>query len=139
MKTRNLSLGALLGFALAAGSGPTLLAQTVVTQLDEDTIRVVQHKGKPPHKRMTISRYTSPGIYAHYVELIDYNPRPLFASLARYGAPGKNLPRTVRRVSGDQQELAEFARFEETTEARAAGSDGRQWRGAPGKARAFAN
>jgi hypothetical protein len=129
MKTRNLLLTALLGLGLAA-SGSAVMAQTVVKQLDADTLRVTQYKGKPPLKRMTVSRSANPEAFAHYAELIDYNPQPLF-SVARSGAPGKSLPSSSRRVSGDPQEVAEFARFEETQEP--ARNENRIWRGAPGK------
>jgi hypothetical protein len=129
MKTRNLLLGTLLGLGLAT-SASTLLAQTLVTEIDADTLRVTQYKGKPPMKRITINRTDNPVAFAHYAELIDYNPQPLFA-VERRGAPGKSLPRTSRRVSGDLQEVAEFARFEETQESGRV--ETRAWRGAPGK------
>ena len=129
MKTRNLLLGTLLGLGLAT-SGSALMAQTVVKQLDTDTLRVTQYKGKPPLKRITVNRANNPATFAHYAELIDYNPQPLFA-VERRGAPGKSLPNSSRRVSGDVQEVAEFARFEESQEP--ARIESRQWRGAPGK------
>lgn len=129
MKTRHMLLSALLGLGMAA-TGTTLSAQTIVQQIDADTLRITQYKGKPPMKRMTVSRAENPESFAHYAELIDYNPQPLFA-VERRGAPGKSLPGSSRRVSGDAQEIAEFARFEESQEPRQA--DSRLWRGAPGK------
>jgi len=128
MKTRHMLLSALLGLSLTS-AGTTLMAQTVVKQLDADTLRVTQYKGKPPLKRLTVSRADNPASFAHYAELIDYNPQPLFA-VERRGAPGKSMPGSSRRVSGDAQEIAEFARFEESQESQA---DSRLWRGAPGK------
>jgi len=127
MKTRHMLLSTLLGLGLASNCA-TLFAQTLVQQIDADTLRVTQYKGKPPLKRLTVSRTVNPESFAHYAELIDYNPQPLFAVESR-SAPGKGLPGKSRRVSGDEQEIAEFARFEETEEQ----NDSRKWRGAPGK------
>lgn len=129
MKHRTLLLSTLLGLGLSV-FGTTAAAQTVVKQLDADTLRVTQYKGKPPLKRITVSRSANPEAFAHYAALIDYNPRPLF-SVARSGAPGKSLPGSRQRISGDPQEVAEFARFEETQEP--ARNESRNWRGAPGK------
>jgi hypothetical protein len=111
------------------------LANTVVTPVDADTLRVVEFAGKPPHKRLTVSRDAQPELFAHYAERVDYNPQPLFASERRAGAPGKNLTRSFQRVSADQLEIAEFARFEEARSGE--GTVQRAWRGAPGKGRAL--
>lgn len=134
MKTRNLVLSALTGLGLSVVSGAGLMAQTSVTQIDADTLKVVKHQGKPPHKRTTVTRAGNTELFAHYAELVDNEPRPIFASISRGGAPGKSLPRTAQRISSDPQEIAEFARFEETT-ATESRNDARQWRGAPGKSR----
>lgn len=132
MKHSNIKVSLIFGLALL-GLQPAL-ANTVVTHVDSDTLRVIDYKGKPPHRRLTISRDNQPELFAHYVELVDYDPKPLFAS-DRRGAPGKSLPRNYQRISGDQTEIAEFARFEEAE----AGETGavRSWRGAPGKGRAI--
>jgi hypothetical protein len=132
MKHTKIMSSLVLGLGLL-GALPTL-ANTVVTHIDADTLRVVEYNGKPPHKRLTISRDNQPALFAHYMELVDYDPQPLFAS-ERRGAPGKSLPRTYQRVSGDAGEIAEFARFEEAE----AGETNvqRNWRGAPGKGRAI--
>lgn len=124
------------GLTLAATHSAHALGQTKVTQLDADTLRVVEFKGKPPHKRLTISRDSQPELFAQYVERIDYDPQPLIATESRGGAPGKNLPRNPLRVTGDAAEIAEFARFEEAADDEA--TPRRAWRGAPGKGRAFA-
>lgn len=121
-----------VGLALL-GSMPTL-ANSEVTLIDADTLRVVEYNGKPPHKRLTISRNNQPALFARYMELVDYDPQPLFAS-ERRGAPGKSLPRSSQRVSGDAGEIAEFARFEEAEPGES--SVQRDWRGAPGKGRAI--
>lgn len=132
MKYSSILSSLVLGLGLL-GALP-VLANTVVTQVDADTLRVVEYSGKPPHKRLTISRDSQPALYAQYEGMVNYNPQPLFAS-ERRGAPGKNLPRSYQRVSGDEGEIAEFARFEEAQ----AGEGGvqRAWRGAPGKGRAL--
>ena len=130
MKNSNLMSSLILGLGLI-GSLPAL-ANTVVSHVDADTLRVVEYNGKPTHQRLTISRDNQPELFAHYVELVNYDPQPLFASEHR-GAPGKSLPRTFQRVTADQGEIAEFARFEEA-EAGEAGMQ-RAWRGAPGKGR----
>lgn len=132
MKHSTIKASLILGLGLL-GSLP-VLANTVVTQVDTDTLRVVEYQGKPPHKRLTISRDNQPELFAHYVELVNYDPQPLFAS-ERRGAPGKSLPRTYQRVSADQAEIAEFARFEEAEAGEA--NVQRAWRGAPGKGRAI--
>lgn len=132
MKHSNILSPLVLGLGLL-GALPAV-ANTVVTQVDADTLRVVEYNGKPPHKRLTISRDNQPEQFAHYAELVNYDPQPLFAS-ERRGAPGKSLPRTYQRVSGDQGEIAEFARFEEAEAGEA--SVQRAWRGAPGKGRAI--
>lgn len=132
MKHSTIKASLILGLGLL-GSLPAL-ANTVVTHVDADTLRVVEYNGKPPHKRLTISRDSQPELFAHYVELVNYDPQPLFAS-ERRGAPGKSLPRTYQRVSGDQSEIAEFARFEEAEAGEATVQ--RVWRGAPGKGRAI--
>ena len=121
LNKRTLLLSTILGFASTGG-----MAQTVVKQLNDDTLRVTQYKGKPPLKRTVITRDAHPALFAHYAELIDHNPQPLFISTSRNGAPGKSLPRQAGRVSGEPQEVTEFARAEES-------QDHRQWRGAPGK------
>ncbi len=133
MKNSNLMSSLILGLGLI-GSLPAL-ANTVVSHVDADTLRVVEYNGKPPHKRLTISRDNQPELFAHYVELVNYDPQPLFASERRGGAPGKSTARSYQRVSGDQGEIAEFARFEEA-EGDEAGVQ-RAWRGAPGKGRAI--
>lgn len=126
----------LLTSSLVLAASPAAMAQRVVSQVDADTLRVVDYSGKPPYARQTISRERQPELYAYHAARIDHDPQPLLASEGRRGAPGKNLPRTVLRVSGDPAEIAEFARFEE------AASDEtkprRAWQGAPGKGRAFA-
>ena len=131
MKYSNLMSSLILGLGLI-GSLPAL-ANTVVSHVDADTLRVVEYNGKPTHQRLTISRDNQPELFAHYVELVNYDPQPLFASERRGGAPGKNIARTYQRVTADQGEIAEFARFEEAE----AGETGvqRAWRGAPGKGR----
>lgn len=124
------------GLTLAATHSAHALGQTQVTLVDADTLRVVEFKGKPPHKRLTISRDNQPELFAHYVERVDYDPQPLIASESRRGgAPGKNLPRNALRVTGDAAEIAEFARFEEAASGEA--MPRRAWRGAPGKGRAY--
>lgn len=135
MQFRSLLWGAVLATGLSAITGSTLFANTVVQQIDADTLRVVEYSGKPPFKRRTISQASNPVLYARYADRIGYDPQPLFA-VERRGAPGKSLPGQARRVSADAREVAEFARFEETG-ADEQRSDGRMWRGAPGKARAL--
>ncbi len=124
----SISLGLGMMFALPA------LANTVVSQVDADTLRVVEYKGKPPHQRLTIDRNSQPELFAHYAEQVNYDPQPLFAS-ERRGLKGKGIPRSYQRVSGDEAEIAEFARFEEAEAGE--GTVQRAWRGAPGKGRAF--
>jgi len=133
MKKSTLFTSITLGLGLLLSQSG--LANTVVTQLDAETLRVVEYSGKPPHKRLTISRAAQPELFAQYIERVDYDPQPLFAS-ERRGMKGKSVPRSYQRVSGDQAEIAEFARFEEAQ----AGEVGpqRNWRGAPGKGRALA-
>lgn len=133
MKHSKLLTSITLGLGLL-GSLPSL-ANTVVTQVDADTLRVVQYDGKPPHKRITINRGNQPELFAQYAERVNYDPQPLFASERRSGAPGKTSARSFQRVSGDQTEIAEFARFEEAEAGEI--NAPRQWRGAPGKGRAF--
>jgi len=130
MKKSSFISSLVLGLGLL-GSLPAL-ANTVVTQVDADTLRVVEYNGKPPHKRLTISRDNQPELFAQYVDMVNYDPQPLFAS-ERRGAPGKSLPRTYQRVSGDAGEIAEFARFEEAEAGESTVQ--RAWRGAPGKGR----
>ena len=128
MKKTMLALGALvLPIALSTTS---VQANPSVTLVDSDTLRVVDRSGKPPFKRLTISQDSNPGLFAHYHELINYDPQPLFAVSGR-GAPGKSVARQRVRISGDATEIAEFARFEEVDEA--AETSARMWRGAPGK------
>lgn len=133
MKHSKLLVSIALGLGLA--SSLPAMANTVVTQLDSDTLRVVEYKGKPPHKRLTIDRASQPELFAQYAERINYDPQPLFASERRSGAPGKTTARSYQRVSGDQAEIAEFARFEEAEAGEATVQ--RLWRGAPGKGRAI--
>jgi hypothetical protein len=125
-----------LGLTLGLGTALPALANTVVTQVDADTLRVVDYNGKPPHKRLTVSRANQPELFAQYADRVDYNPQPLFASERRSSAPGKSTARSFQRVSGDQAEIAEFARFEEAQPGEA--TPQRAWRGAPGKGRALA-
>lgn len=124
-----------LTLSLGLMGATSALGNTVVTQIDADTLRVVEYNGKPPHKRLTVSRASQPELFAQYEGRVDYNPQPLFASERRGGAPGKNVARSYQRVSGDQAEIAEFARFEEA-QTDEAGTQ-RAWRGAPGKGRAI--
>lgn len=133
MKHRTLISSFALGLGLLASVGAT--ANTVVTHVDADTLRVVEYNGKPPHKRLTISRDAQPELFAHYAERVDYDPQPLFASERRGGAPGKSVARSYQRVSADRTEIAEFARFEEAEAGEAAAP--RSWRGAPGKGHAI--
>ena len=130
MKKSSFVSSLVLGLGLL-GSLPAL-ANTVVTQIDADTLRVAEYGGKPPHKRLTISRDNQSELFAQYLDLVNYDPQPLFAS-ERRGAPGKSLSRTYPRVSGELGEIAEFARFEEAE----VGESTAQlvWRGAPGKGR----
>jgi hypothetical protein len=120
--------------AIALAGIQSVQAQTSIKQLDADTIRVTEFAGKPPHKRLTIDRTAQPEIFAHYAERVDYDPQSILASERRGGAPGKNLPGKVLKVSSDPVEVAEFARFEEA-DAGDSSRVQRPWRGAPGKSR----
>lgn len=125
MRKTIVALGTLI-LPLLAG---TAQAQVAVTRVATDTLRIIEFRGKPPHRRQVISEDRHPALYAHYSERIGYDEQPLYTVSSR-GAPGKSLPRQSLRVSGDVDEVAEFARFEETDEAT---TDPRRWRGAPGK------
>ena len=110
-------------------------AGTVVRQLDEATLLVVEYRGKPPHKRRIVTA-DEPVAFAHYQEIMDRPTRTLFAGVFRAGPPGKSFPhsRRLRDVNAEQQtEQVEFARFEETTVEEE--PKRRFWRGAPGKGR----
>ena len=121
--------GALAGITLGLAALPAG-AQTTVRQIDADTLQVVDYSGKPPFQRRVITREGSPQQFARYAGLVDYDPQPLFASGGRAGPPGKSLPAQRARVSGDIEEISEFARFEESSEP---ATSPRRWRGAPGK------
>jgi hypothetical protein len=136
MKSRFVLALLAAGVAFAGTQSAHANAQSSIKLLDADTVRVVDYSGKPPHKRQTISRDRQPELFAYYAERVDYAPQPLLASESRRsGAPGKNLPRNPLRVTGDPMEIAEFARFEEADDAEVKAP--RNWRGAPGKGRAF--
>ena len=110
-------------------------AGTVVRQLDEATLLVVEYRGKPPHKRRFVTADET-AAFAHYQAIMDRPSRALFAGVFRAGPPGKSLPhsRRVRTIDAEQQaEQVEFARFEEVTVEEK--PTRRFWRGAPGKGR----
>lgn len=122
---------ALLTLALGLGfSSSALLAQTQVRQLDADTLLVELNYGKPPHGRMLIEREKDPAVFATFDEMRTQPKRNLFAGF--FSAPGKaNYPRPAGGFDTTTRETAEFAQFEETTDA----EEGRtqHWHGAPGK------
>ncbi len=108
-------------------------AGTVVRQIDESTLLVVEYRGKPPHKRRFVTADET-AAFAHYQEIMDRPSRTLFAGVFRAGPPGKSLPhsRRARTIDAEQQtEQVEFARFEEVTVEEK--PTRRFWRGAPGK------
>jgi len=120
-----LTLGLSLGLASSA-----LFAQTIVRQVDADTLLVELNYGKPPHGRMLIERDANPEVFATFDEMRTQPKRKLFAGF--FGAPGKsNYPQPARGAELPTQETTEFAQFEESNEA----DDGRVelWHGAPGK------
>src|SRR5690606_21196872 len=103
----------LLAVGLYPAASSSALAQILVQTIDADTLRVISYQGKPPYKRLTVDRTSNPALYGHYAELIDYDPQPVQLA-ERRGPPGKSMPRQVRVIGGDAQEIAEFARFEES-------------------------
>lgn len=121
--------GALTGITFGLAALPSA-AQTTIRQIDPDTLQVVDYSGKPPFQRRVITREGSPQQFARFAELSDYDPQPLFASSGRAGPPGKSLPAQRVRISGDAGEIAEFARFEESSDP---APTPRRWRGPPGK------
>lgn len=133
MQSRQILFPIVISIAMSMLLASTALAGTLVKQLDADTISVLQLKGKPPHKRFTVSRDQG-ATYAYYADRIDHKPQPLLIS-ERRKVPGKNLPSKVLSVTTDRSEIVEFSRFEET--ASESPTPGRLWRGAPGKGRAF--
>lgn len=122
---------ALLTLALGLGFGSSaLFAQTNVRQLDADTLLVELNYGKPPHGRMLIEREKDPAVFATYDAMRTQPKRNLFAGF--FSAPGKtNYPRPAGGFDMPARETAEFAQFEETSDA----DEGRvqHWHGAPGK------
>ena len=131
MNKRNILL-ALSGLGLAFSAITN--AAPNVSEIDADTLRVVHYDGKPPFERRIIHRSNNPELFARYAPMAENAPRVFITAERSGGAPGKNLPNFVQRVSTDPQEIAEFARFEESSEAN---RNTRRWRGAPGKARAI--
>lgn len=135
MKSKVLLTLLVAGVTFAALPATQASAQTNITQLDTDTIRVIDYSGKPPHKRLIINKDTQPQLFGHYAERVTYEVTPSLLSQRR-GAPGKSLPRSVLKVSSEPGEIAEFARFEE--EPVSTETTQRAWRGAPGKGRSLA-
>ena len=114
--------------AIALISTP-LSAQTVVREVANGDLLVVNYSGKPPFKRQTVSR--DHALYARYAAL---NESVMIASATtdRAGPPGKSLPAQSARMERiPEAEITRFARFEETDRA----GQSRMWRGAPGKGR----
>lgn len=101
-----------------------------VTQVNQDTLRVVDYSGKPPYKRRMISASTAPEAFDRYSSLLDHTPQALQTTNRRSGPPGKSVGRQGIRIN---------ARPIETSEPSSAPEDNgptnphRMWRGAPGK------
>lgn len=104
--------------------------QTVVRQLDNGQLSVVDYTGKPPFKRRLVSEQDGE-LWQRYSALVD-SVRVADTRMAQAGPPGKNRPAQVARIDRvPAAELTTFARFEETGEP----ANTRLWRGAPGKGR----
>lgn len=102
-------------------------AGTVVHQIDDENLMVINYQGKPPFKR-TLINVSDTAAFARFEAQVSSSAVDVESvHKVRRGAPGKQLS-VVRRnaASGGQ---VEFARFEETSESRQL----RRWRGAPGK------
>jgi hypothetical protein len=114
--------------AMGLASQP-LVAGTVVRQIDADTLLVTRYAGKPPHARLYLDRQRDAENFAYYLVKAGVSPLPAYA-VASLGAPGKSVAKSRVRVTSDIGELTEIARLEEVGMAT---TDGRRWRGAPGK------
>ena len=114
-------------------------AGTVVREIDDSTLLVTEFRGKPPHKRFTVTSDDAEA-FAHYQEVMDRPQRRYFAGIFGGGAPGKSIhrPRRTGNIDASEQvQQVEFARFEETEAAQK--PTRRFWRGAPGKGRPSIN
>ncbi|PCH61496.1 MAG: hypothetical protein COC05_00785 [Gammaproteobacteria bacterium] len=127
------STGIVAGLALCIFAIPSVNAQTVVKRIDGDVVQTVNYQGKPPFKRQ-ITRLdgTNAAEFARFEEQRGEPVKSLSTNVRRAGPPGKSVPYRGRRVA--IQEVAEFARFEES-DAPVAARSNRIWRGAPGKSR----
>lgn len=123
---------ALLALAAVAGLGcSSLFAQTVVRQVDADTLLVQLKYGKPPHSRMLVERDADPAVFAAFDEIRTQPTRNPFGAFFA-GAPGKShYPQAARRFDDlPTRERTEFAQFEESSDAK---PRIQRWHGAPGK------
>lgn len=128
MKQFSWYLAGAMTLAAASLQAPPVDAQTIVRQIDEQTLQVIDYSWKPPYKRRYIA--VEQGEAAGFARFEAGREQPGQTALAgRAGSPGKTIPGQRLRRQG---EVAEFARFEETDQERAVPA--RLWRGAPGKA-----
>lgn len=128
------SAGIFAGLAMSVVAIPAVSAQTIVKQIDDDTLQVIDYRGKPPFKRQIISLSdTNAAEFARFEERVETSPKPFSGTARRAGPQGKSVPYARQGVSGQPEEIAEFSRFEET-DGQAAKSH-RLWHGAPGKSR----
>ena len=69
-------------------------AVTVITPIDEDSLRVVKYQGKPPHKRLVVNKNSEPALYQHYSDLMTVSNTDSTKSNENgrnwKGAPGKH-------------------------------------------------
>lgn len=49
-------------------------AGTKVIQIDDDTLKVIIYKGKPPHKRFVVKKGIDPSLYDRYFQRLDKCP-----------------------------------------------------------------
>jgi hypothetical protein len=80
-----------LAITILMASSLTVYADTKVTHIDDNTLRVVTYKGKPPHKRFIVKKSNNPSLYHHYFQRLSADDANInnHSQSHRQGAPGK--------------------------------------------------
>lgn len=122
------------GLAMSIATIPVVNAKTVVKQIDNETLQVVNYRGKPPFQRRIINLNDDNAVeFARFEERVETSPKTHTSTVRKTGPKGKGAAYARRNVSSQSREAVEFSRFEET-DSQAVKSH-RMWRGAPGKSR----
>ncbi len=72
-------------------SSLTVNSAPKVTSIDDNTLKVVIYKGKPPHKRFTVKKSSNPSLYKHYFQWVSESTN--YQQSNASGADSRKSPR----------------------------------------------